>query len=183
MSLFKAFYSDPHFGHERICELSHRPFESIEEMNETLIKNYNEVIDIHDICLWLGDAFLCNQEEAKPIMRRLHGYKVLLTGGHDKGSSWMVKAGFDLVSDADYLTFKIAGRIARACHYPYWEKGDRHNMEQKPLYPLKRKGEVLVHGHSHLKHRLHGNQIHVGVDAWDFKPVLWEQVEELARKI
>lgn len=183
VTCFKAFYSDPHFGHERICELAHRPFKSVAEMDSTLIKNYNALIGPDDMCLWLGDVFFCDKGRAQSIMRRLHGYKVLIRGGHDRSANWMASAGFDLVVDAGYLVFEIGGRRARACHYPYWEKGDRHDESQKPLYSVKRKGEVLIHGHSHRDKALHGNQIDVGVDAWNYRPAPWSEVEQLASKI
>jgi len=50
------------------------------------------------------------------------------------------------------------------------------------LRPVRRKGEVLIHGHTHLKRKLHENMIHVGVDAWDFRPVLYEEIEEMILK-
>lgn len=180
--LIKAFYSDPHFGHDniRLPDYANRPFSSVKAMEYELIDRYNELIKPHDVCLWLGDTFFCKKEQAESIMRRLYGHKILIRGGHDKGANWLADIGFDLVIETGYLVFQIGGRRARACHYPYWEKGDRHDESQKPLYTVKRKGEVLIHGHSHRTTPLHGNQIDAGVDAWNYGPALWSEVEQFA---
>ena len=36
--------SDSHLGHFNICKYCHRPFQSRSEMDQTLIKNWNEVV-------------------------------------------------------------------------------------------------------------------------------------------
>jgi len=35
------FIADTHFGHENIIRLSGRPFTSLDEMNDTLLRNWN----------------------------------------------------------------------------------------------------------------------------------------------
>ena len=35
------FTSDQHFGHFNIIRLSHRPFASLDEMNETMVARWN----------------------------------------------------------------------------------------------------------------------------------------------
>ena len=39
------FTSDTHFGSERALELSKRPFQSVDEMNEVMIRNINKAIE------------------------------------------------------------------------------------------------------------------------------------------
>lgn len=39
------FTSDLHLGHEGILKYCHRPFAGVEEMNSTLIRNYNAVVN------------------------------------------------------------------------------------------------------------------------------------------
>jgi calcineurin-like phosphoesterase family protein len=46
-------------------------------------------------------------------------------------------------------------------------------------HPERKKGLVLLHGHTHDRLKVRGNQIHVGVDAWDWGPALYDDVAEL----
>lgn len=45
------FTADHHFGHANIIKFSERPFESMEEMNEELIKRWNEKIGKDDVAM------------------------------------------------------------------------------------------------------------------------------------
>ena len=45
------FTSDLHLGHENCIRLCNRPFSSIEEMDETLIENWNHKVTGKDTCL------------------------------------------------------------------------------------------------------------------------------------
>ena len=47
--------SDMHCGHSKIIEYCNRPFASVEEMNETLINNWNKKIPDDGIVFDLGD--------------------------------------------------------------------------------------------------------------------------------
>ena len=49
------FTSDLHLGHENCIRLCNRPFSSIEEMDETLIENWNHKVTGKDTVYILGD--------------------------------------------------------------------------------------------------------------------------------
>ena len=77
--------SDLHFGHKNIIKLTNRPFSDVHEMNETLIKNWNNTIKPQDTIYILGDlCFKMSLEESHKIIQRLNGKKVLIRGNHDK---------------------------------------------------------------------------------------------------
>ena len=172
------FYSDPHFGHANVTGYSNRPFADVDAMERELLERYSALVQPHHTVLWLGDCFFCSPEKAAEILGRLPGRKILCRGNHDRSASAMARIGFDLVVDS--TTLNIAGRTVRACHYPY--KGTP-SAEVAPgadfPWPQRHKGEALLHGHTHSPTRRNGTQIHVGVDAWDYRPVSLAEVEAL----
>lgn len=52
------FTSDTHFNHANIIRFCNRPFKDVEQMNETLIANWNRVVGTNDIVFHLGDFCL-----------------------------------------------------------------------------------------------------------------------------
>jgi calcineurin-like phosphoesterase family protein len=80
-------YSDPHFGHQGVCRFLRsdgtklRPWDTAEEMDEHLVKVYNERVKPNDKIYFLGDVVI--NRKALGIMRRLNGDKVLIRGNHD----------------------------------------------------------------------------------------------------
>ena len=52
----KNFYiADLHFGHKNIIRYDNRQFASVDEMDNTLIKNWNSVVSNDDTVYILGD--------------------------------------------------------------------------------------------------------------------------------
>ena len=56
MSIF--FTADTHFCHKNIIKQEDRPFNSIEEMNETMIKKWNAKVKPTDSIYILGDFII-----------------------------------------------------------------------------------------------------------------------------
>lgn len=79
------FIADTHFGHKGIITFSEtkpfRPFNTIEEHDEELIKRWNSVIGKKDNVWHLGDVVFGARN--LPILERLNGYKRLVLGNHD----------------------------------------------------------------------------------------------------
>ena len=81
-------YSDPHFGHQGVCKFMRndgvtklRPWDTAEEMDEHLVKVYNERVKPNDKIYFLGDVVI--NRRALPTLARLNGDKVLIRGNHD----------------------------------------------------------------------------------------------------
>ena len=53
------FTSDLHFYHENVIKHANRPFSNVEEMNQTLINNWNKKVGISDEIYILGLGVLC----------------------------------------------------------------------------------------------------------------------------
>lgn len=80
--------SDTHFGHTGVCRFTRndgvtklRPWDSAEEMDEAMVKAWNDRVKPTDKVYHLGDVVI--NRKALGIMRRLHGDKVLIRGNHD----------------------------------------------------------------------------------------------------
>ena len=80
--------SDTHFGHNGVChfmrsdgETKLRPWDTAEEMDEEMVKRWNERVKPTDKIYHLGDVVI--NRRALGIMRRLNGDKVLIRGNHD----------------------------------------------------------------------------------------------------
>ncbi len=95
------FISDTHFNHKNIIKYCNRPFDSIEQMNETLINNWNSIVSVDDIIYHLGDFALGSKELILDIVNRLNGSKYLIRGNHDKwGASTYEDFGFNVLKNA-----------------------------------------------------------------------------------
>lgn len=91
--------ADTHFNHERIIEYCNRPYKSVNEMNNDIIKRWNSVVKPTDIVLHLGDFGFGTQIELSKIFNRLNGIKYLIMGNHDYkvGKKYYEEIGFTKV--------------------------------------------------------------------------------------
>jgi len=98
MSIF--FISDTHFNHTNVIRYCDRPFKTVEEMNETIIKRWNMMVNKDDIVYHLGDFAFSNKEATQEIVSRLNGKIRLIRGNHDThNNQWYRDCGFEEVYD------------------------------------------------------------------------------------
>ncbi len=74
------FTSDTHFNHTNILQYCNRPFKTVDQMNETIITNWNNVVGPDDVIFHLGDFCLGGAEEWNKILDRLNGRIYLVLG-------------------------------------------------------------------------------------------------------
>lgn len=80
--------SDTHFRHKNICSFftddgsKMRPWDNVEEMDQTMADNWNSVVKPTDKVYHLGDVAIKNRRDLE-ILNQLHGKKVLIKGNHD----------------------------------------------------------------------------------------------------
>lgn len=80
-------YADPHFTHTNICKFNRydgtplRPWDDVNEMDEEMVKRWNDRVKPSDKVYVLGDVVMSSK--ALPILYRLNGDKVLIKGNHD----------------------------------------------------------------------------------------------------
>lgn len=78
--------SDTHFSHARISELAGRPYATVDEMNDDLVRRWNDTVSPSSVVLHLGDVALGPIEESIGLTARLNGRKLLVPGNHDRVS-------------------------------------------------------------------------------------------------
>lgn len=92
------FIADTHFGDDNIRRYENRPFDSAEQMDEVIVKNWNSVVSDGDTVYILGDFGADGYE--KEMLAKLNGTKYLVKGNHDvKSNSEYRDAGFKEVYD------------------------------------------------------------------------------------
>lgn len=168
------FISDTHFGHYNIIKLCNRPFKTAEEMDETLIKNWNSTVTNKDTVYILGDvAFGKGAKRPYDYLKELNGKKILILGNHD----------YDISKHkGEYLNSNVLQGI-----YDYLEiKENFNNTNIKVVlshYPMVEwngmfRGSIHLFGHIHNNTtnntykivRDIENAYNVGADIIDFTP-------------
>ena len=80
--------SDTHFGHAGVCRFTEadgvtkvRPWTDPDEMDEEMVRRWNDRVRPNDKVYHLGDVVI--NRKSLSIMSRLNGDKVLIRGNHD----------------------------------------------------------------------------------------------------
>lgn len=172
--------SDTHFGHAGVCRFTEadgvtkiRPWTDPDEMDEEMIRRWNDRVRPNDKVYHLGDVVI--NRKALPTLARLNGDKVLIRGNHD------------IFRDDEY---RVYFRELRAYHVL-----NGMILSHIPLHPesLGRFG-TNIHGHLHTNRvkKIIGVDVRTGefkystendvryhcvcVEQTDFTPILLEDV-------
>ena len=166
--------SDTHFGHLGVCRFMRndgvtklRPWDTPEEMDEEMIRRWNEQVRPTDKVYHLGDVVI--NRRALPTLARLNGDKVLIRGNHD------------IFRDDEYRQYF---RELRAYHVM-----NGMILSHIPIHTesLGRFG-VNIHGHTHanrvmwedpfdgFESKIDPRYHCVCVEQTDFAPILFEDV-------
>jgi calcineurin-like phosphoesterase family protein len=158
MAIF--FTADEHYGHTKIMQYCKRPFDSIEEMDETIIERHNAVVRPKDTVYHLGDFSFWNHGK---YLDRLKGKHILILGNHDRLKN--TKEGWLEVHQV--MRLKWQGKVLWLSHYPHL------------VWPQSHYGSWHLFGHVHGSLQGVGLSMDVGVDANDYRPVSIEKVAEV----
>lgn len=157
------FTSDHHFGHANIIKYCNRPFSSISEMDECMIKRWNDVVHPDDIVYYLGDFCLRNVAYHVAVGSLLNGQKnVFVMGNHDSKSA-INKLGYtEIIKYPKPHLFTLDGCNLALTHDPKTEIPANY---------------YRIYGHVHNEPcDIPGTN--VSVDVWDFYPVAWETIKD-----
>ena len=162
------FTSDTHFGHANVLRFCNRPWDSIEAMNDALIRAINERVAPSDTLYHLGDfSFKMSVEGARALRERIACRDIRwVPGNHDKDWSQPSVSGTFAV-EPHIATLKLDdGRRIVMCHYPIMD------------WPGLGYGAIHLHGHIHAtsaynewNREMRLLRYDVGVDANGYAPV------------
>lgn len=170
------FTSDTHFYHANILRYCNRPFSDVTEMNEELIRRWNETVPASGIVFHLGDVCFGGSKEWNEVLHRLNGKIYLILGNHD-----MKFICENPIERFEHITqqmlIRVGGRRLLLNHNPFLAYGG----ERKEVWQLF--GHVHSGPLSHtgldtprLQH-LFPRQYDVGVDNNDFRPVSFYKIK------
>ena len=175
------FTSDTHFFHEGIIKFCSRPFESVEEMNEALIRNWNETVPEDGTVFHLGDFAFGGCQQWSSIYNRLNGKIYLILGNHDmKNARQGFMDRFEHVTQQ--MSICVEGQRIVLNHNPFLCFGGAYN------------GGWQLFGHVHSGPKgntgkdiprlnmLFPSQYDVGVDNNDFRPVSFNELKTIIQK-
>lgn len=115
----RYYISDCHFFHKAILDrMDKRGFDSVEEMNECMIEQWNSRVRKNDDVIILGDFSWGNAQQTTEILKRLKGRKYLIRGNHDL---YLKDKDFDqnqFVWVKDYAELHDNKRKVILSHYP-----------------------------------------------------------------
>ncbi|WP_026612830.1 metallophosphoesterase [Ensifer aridi] len=173
MCIVKKFYvADSHFGHERIIEMCARPFSSVDEMDETLIANWNAVVGDDDIVYHLGDFAmnLADEDRVRAIFNWLRGRKFLILGNHD----------YKRVNQLHPTLARLEWMATPTTSLETTDGGHRVYLSHYAhrTWPGQHKGAFHFYGHSHGNCPPIGRSRDVGVDLPDvaFRPRTFDEL-------
>jgi len=176
MTIF--FSADSHWNHMNIIKYTSRPFtcdwNGLAEMNQTLIDNWNKVVQPNDTVYHLGDFVFPPRMEKEQyvtdLINQLHGEIHLIPGNHDKKPTLdAFQKHQRTIIEPLYLDIKVNGTNLTLCHFAMrvWNKSHF--------------GAGHLYGHSHgaLQEDALSLSFDCGVDSQQFTPMSLEAVVEI----
>jgi calcineurin-like phosphoesterase family protein len=167
------FISDTHFFHDNILHFKDTDgknirgqFADVNEMNWTMVENWNKVVKPQDKVWHLGDVAFkttAKADEVAHLLRSLHGHKRLVVGNHDNLKAPCLMNNFEKVELWKGFPSKYLESAFTCSHIP---------LRKDSL----RDGRINVHGHLHQNLMKEKGYISVCVEQRNFTPVHMDEI-------
>lgn len=170
------FTSDFHLGHANVIKFDNRPFDSIKDMDDSIIDNINSVVKPKDTLYFLGD-FCYWKMSSLQYANSLTAYRrriacnniIYIYGNHDKELRSNIQLQrYNFKEFHTLLETKICGQDISLCHYSMevWDKAHH--------------GAWCLFGHSHgsLPDDPNALKIDVGINCHGYYPLHFEEVKQ-----
>ena len=174
------FTSDLHFGHDKDFIYKPRGFNSVEEHDQTIIKNWNEKIESTDSIYILGDLILGDNAQGLEKLKQLNGIFHIICGNHDTNTRLeLYKTLPQVVEICEAKTIKIGKQYYFLCHYPAYTA----NYDDKPYH----NHLINLFGHTHQETKFFNENpfmYNVALDAHNNEPISIDEInEDIHKKI
>ena len=163
--------SDTHFGHAGVCRFTCddgvtkiRPWTDPDEMDEEMVKRWNETVGKNDKVYHLGDVVI--NRRCLSTLRRLNGDKILIKGNHD--------------------IFKLEDYTPHFRDIRGYHVMNNMILSHIPVHPESfGRFRANIHGHLHQRRvmcevwgemEVDPRYFNVSVEQTDFRPILFEEV-------
>ena len=172
--------SDTHFGHDREFIWKARGFNSVEEMNETIIQKWNDTVSAEDDVYILGDVILGEPGNSEYV-KRLNGKLHIVLGNHDTSNREEMYRNLPNVVEVAEVGIRLKYKKHNfiLTHYPMMTG----NLEKESLKQM----SLNLYGHTHQMSNFYNDMpfmYHVGVDSHNCYPMLLDDIiEEMYAKV
>lgn len=170
------FISDLHLGHNTLIKIGKRPFANVDEMDATILKNWNDKVPKNSNVFVAGDLSFHKPERTLELVSQLNGRLHLILGNHDRGYLKFLAESklfhsiqsdaFIKVPDSDVVR---GYQYIHLYHFPVlvWDKAHY--------------GSWMLHGHSHgnLKIDPHAQRLDCSVECWNYTPASYPEIKQV----
>lgn len=148
--------SDLHLNHSNMLKWYPKyrgSNKTVEDMNNTIINNWNDNVKSEDVIYHLGDFAFATEDFVRKILEKLNGEKIFIIGNHDKKLKKILKE-YGLVYTRLNLRFDINEKQTQIVldHFPL--------LEWDGLFH----GSLHFYGHCHGELTNNGRSIDVSYD-------------------
>lgn len=188
--------SDTHFFDEHLLgvdDFAPRPFDTVDQMNATIIKNWNARVTDKDLVFHLGDIAVnytkpprIGDQQVLNVLQQLHGRLVLIKGNHDRRDlfKYLAENNYQIAGQPKF-EFHDVGKLIKYNHQQFY-------MTHYPMMMGIAPQILNLHGHIHHYMVPSANNINVGIDAPELDlldqrvpfgtPILLREVDKIAKK-
>ena len=141
----RYYIADPHFFHGALnTKMDRRGFESVEAMNEYMLRQWNRKVRKNDEVVILGDLSWGKAEETNELLERLNGCLYLIQGNHDRFLKNKDYNAGRFVWIKPYEELQDNKRKVILCHYPIMCYNGQYRVDENGNPKV-----YMLYGHVH----------------------------------
>lgn len=141
----RYYIADPHFFHGALnTKMDRRGFESVEAMNEHMLRQWNRKVRKNDEVVILGDLSWGKAEETNELLDRLNGRLYLIQGNHDRFLKNKDYNAGRFVWIKPYEELQDNKRKVILCHYPIMCYNGQYRVDENGNPKV-----YMLYGHVH----------------------------------